>query len=275
MMPIAAMRLKKVGIDANALAIYNALVAYWDMEDNVSSPTLLDSKGSNHLTLRNTAGAVNSNGITTPSGLVSRGYNPNMGTGQTAYIPRSNTNLDLPNSDFSFGGWFTSIANVAGSGRFIMGRVGSTGNATQAYISIEGADNKVKWQATTDGTVGGRIIVDTGFIFTALTWVLIIGTLNRTSNQLEIRFRQVGAGSMTKVTGSFPSAIYTTSNVSNFNISGGLSSDTTYFTGGREGVVRADECFYATKAISDAEFDYLYNGGNGKNFAAIRADSGN
>ena len=228
MMPIAAMRLKKVGIDANALAIYNALVAYWDMEDNTGTPTLLDSKGSNHLTLRNNAGAVNSNGITTASGKVNRAYAPALGTGQTGYIPRSNTNLDLPNSDFSFGGWFTSIANVAGTGRFIMGRIGSTGNAQQAILSIDGADNKVKWAASTDGTNAGRVILDSGFIFTAATWVLIIGTLNRTSNQLEVRFRQAGAGSMTKVTGSFPSAMYTTSNASNFNISGGLSSDNTY-----------------------------------------------
>lgn len=263
------------GVDPNAASIYAALVAYWDMEDNSAGTQLLDSKGSNHLTLRNTSGSVASSSITTASGLVARGYNPALAAGHMAYIPRANTNLDLPNSDFSFGGWFQSIPNVASNGRFVMGREGSTGSAIQAVLTIDGVDNKLKLQASTDGTNAGRVIVDSLFTFTSSTWALVIGTLNRTSNQIEVRVRQVGAGSMSKATASFPSALYTTSNASNFTISGGLSSDTTYFSGTREGVDKADECFYATKAITDAEFAYLYNGGAGKNFATLKADSGN
>lgn len=260
----------------DAVAIYNALVAYWNLDDNNASTQMLDAKNSNHLSLRAFAGPIASSVVSMGPGVGGTGRF--MATeavtqaGRTGYIPRTNTNLDLPNSDFSYGGWFNIIPSAGGGTRFVMGRVGS-GGGIQAYASVDGVTDRLTFNVSSNGS-STAASCDIGISTVVATFMLVICTLNRSSNQIEFRVRAVGAGSMTKVTTAFPGALYTAASTSNFNINAGLSGDSTYFSGDREGVIYADLCFYATKAITDNEFNYLYNSGNGKNFTALAADAG-
>lgn len=260
------------GVNPDALSIYNALVAYWDMDENNATAQMLDSKGSNHLSLRNTSGSIASSSVTA-SGLISRAYFPNASSGNIAYIPRSNTALDITDTDQSFGGWVRGVSSVAGSARFYMGRVGSNGTTPVAWLSLDGTTGNVLMNARTSG--GSNISVDAGKTLDPTAWTLVIGTFNRGANTIEIRVRKVGDAGLTYAQAAFSSAIYTAANTSNFSINGGLSADSTYFTGTRDAVFYSDASLFAAKAVSDAEFSYLYNSGAGKNFAAIKSDSGN
>lgn len=265
--------------DPTAVAIYNALVAYWQFEQNDSSTQFLDSFGSNHLNTRN-GGAGSSpqqtSTMSNASGIVNRcaDFTGSI-DGYSAYIPRSNTALDLPNSNWTFGGWMKMVTTTGGSAKFCIGRVGNAGSGSQvvAAIYIDGTDDVVKayaWNSTPSFTS-----VSTGMsTSTASAWVFYTFTLNRSSNLIELRWQHASSGGMQKVTAAFASALYTATNSANFAINNALASDNNYFSGQRGGVRQADQCFHLTKAISDTEFAYLYNSGAGRGYASLSADAG-
>jgi hypothetical protein len=259
------------GANPTAVAIYNALVAWWDFEDNSAATTFNDSHGSNHLTIRSTSGTVASSTAGAAGGMIGRRFNNNVT--YCGVIPRSNTNLDLPNTDHTYGGWMQMPASASGSSKFVMGRLGASGTTIQSAIFISGTNDRVQLQATSDGSTA--VVADSGTSSGGNSvWNFVTATLNRASNLIEIRRRAVGAGSLTKVTTAFPSALYTTSSTANFVIGNAVSSDSTFFSGSRMGLNSADSCLYMTKAISDAEFDYLYNGGVGMNYTTFKTAAG-
>jgi hypothetical protein len=200
--------------------------------------------------------------------IKNRAWFPNRTDDLTLYIPRANTNLDLPNSDFTFGLW-SKEGSGAGTAAYLMGRIGGTVTAAQAWLSLASAGG-IQFSATSNGTTP----VNTATVSSsATTWKLITGTFNRSANQLELRVRLVG-GLLSKQTVAFANPLYTTANNSNFCISEGLNSDTSFATSNRAAIVQADEAFYMTKAITDAEFNYLYNSGIGKSYVELTADAG-
>ena len=256
-----------------ATAILAALKAWWPLDENAATPTYSDVHGTNHLTQRNAAGNVNTSVNTTTTAVQGRAWFPNHTDNLTLYIPRSNTALDAVDADFSFGGWFRMNIDAA-TAAFLIGRVGGTTVKVDAYLGVEGTDNKIKfWVSHTDGSIANRVTADSGQVYSSSTYVLVVGTYDKTAGNIIIRTRLVGfAGS--KTTQSMGGhAVYTGSNNSNFCINEGLDANANFFGSNRAAATLADECFYCMKAFTDADFDYLYNAGAGKTYAALVADA--
>ena len=74
---------------------------------------------------------------------------------------------------------------------------------------------------------------------------------------------------MNKTTTAFPGVLFTGSTATNFTVSEGLRGDTNFHSGNRSAVLLADNCFFVDKAITDDEFDYLYNAGLGRTYADL------
>lgn len=261
------------GANPQALAIYSSLVAFWDFEENDATTSFLDSHGGNDLASRTGGSATATSAASTSAGIVGRAFFPNTTDDKTAYIPRANTALDMPNANLSFGGWFKGLSNVSGSARFVMGRIGGADGGVQMYLGLESSDNSLHLFASTGGTIATRVDCASTKQLSPTEFNLVVATLNRGSNAIELRVRSA-TGSFSKFTASMPSALYTGSSTANFCINDGLSSDSSFFSGSREALSVADSCFYTSMALSDSDFDYLYNAGAGKNYAALKADAG-
>jgi len=258
--------------------IFADLVAWWPLDDNAASPTYADLRGANPLTLRTGGATTNTSAISSASaGTFKHGRSSNLGRtdNRSAYIPRANTALDQANSDFSFGGWFR-LGHDASTSAFVMGRLGSTGTGMHATITLEGSDGTLRAEATADGTFSTRVRTAgiASSIWSTSEMQFVVLTFNRAESQLELRFRRPGhsSGDLVKQVVPFPDALFTGASTSNFTISEGLSGDSTFFSSNRSGVFFADECFYASRAITDAEFDYLYASGAGKSYAGLVKD---
>lgn len=252
--------------DSLAVSIYNSLVGWWDFEENNAGNTFNDSHGSNHLSLQ-TGTTPTATSAVSATGKVGRASTHSGVEDRTAFIPRSNTALDLPNSDFSFGGWIKTGGFSGGSTRFVMGRVGSSGTTIQAYILQRGSDDQIIFAASSDGST---VVTTTGFGIDG-TYRFMVATFDRTNNLIRFRVPHLSIN----VTASFPSALYTTASAANFCFSDGLSSDTTYLSGDRALTAGGfDACFYAAKAFTDAEVAYLENSGNGMSHATLAAAAG-
>lgn len=256
-----------------AESIYDALVAWWDFEENDANPTFIDSHGANDLTIRTGASTTASSAVSSTthakSGrrfLSNGSSNPN----RTAYIPRSNTALDLPDSDWSFGGWFEGL-NLGGWSAFVMGRLGSASGSYQAQLVIESTLGRLVFQVSADGSTAVTANSGTG-ISSSGSMTFVVGTLDRANNLIRVRVNKSA-----NVTAAFPSALYTGASAANFCIIDAMSSDGTFFSGSRELLGSdsgAEACFYASKALTDAEYDYLYNSGAGINYATLAAAAG-
>lgn len=263
----------------DALNFLAALEFYIEFSQNDATSIFLDSVGNWPFTVRNTAGldtTANQTANATPvSAATGRYYHPNTVEGNTAYIPLA-SNFKLPNSGWTIGGWIQGLNIVAGSSRFLMGNIGATGTDFQAYLSINGVDNKVKFIATTDGTAVGQTILDSTVVINN-SWWFMTASLDRVANQITTRIRgAVGGGPMVKASTAFAGALFTGASTANFNINDGLSNDNTYFAGIRAGVIEFDQAFHCLlgDAFTDSMFDYLYNAGNGKTYTQIRHDAG-
>lgn len=260
---------------AEAASIYASLRSWWALDENAASPTYADSHGSHPMTARTGASTSDTNTVTTTTAIQGRAFLPNVTDNRCAYIPRSDTGLDLPNSNFSFGGWFR-LGQVAATTAFVMGRVGSGGATIQAYLYILGADNKLYAGASSDGSTVVSTAGLANTIWSDAGYQFVMFTFNRTANQIEIRFSRSGysSGALQKQTAAFASALYTTASAANFTICEGLSSDSTFYSSNRCGAYYADECLFIDKAITDDEFAYLYNGGTGRTYAQLVTDAG-
>jgi hypothetical protein len=197
------------------------------------------------------------------------------GDDNTAYVPRSDTALDLPNSDWSYWFWLKKAPTTGGSTRFIAGRWGATAGNAVASVTHNSADDTLHFIAQL--TARSRQLAPTPALrLTALATQLVCVTFDRTNSLIRIRVRGVTGPVDANVTAAFASALYTGSSTANFCFANSLEADGTFFSGtrGLESGDRIDEPGYVSKALSDDEFDYLYNGGLGRSWAALAADSG-
>jgi hypothetical protein len=247
--------------------ILAALKSWWSMDENAASPTFADSHGSNDMTLRTAGSTTNTSVVSSATAIQGQAANLARVDDRCAYIPRSNTALDMTDTDFSFGGWFR-IDQDSSTAAFIMGRVGD-GAQIQAYLNLDSAGG-LRAGATTDGSTVTSTATFGGW--SATVYALIVLVFDRTNNQLGIRWKPVG-GSVATSFVAFASALYTTSTTANFTISEGLKSDSTFFASNRSAVHYADECFFVDKALTADEFDYLFNAGTGKSYADLVADA--
>jgi hypothetical protein len=255
-----------------ANTIYNDLVSWWTLDENAASPTYADSHGANDLTQRNAGGSVNTSVNSTASGGIngSRRWNAANTDNLACYIPRSNTALDMTaDTTFSFGGWFHAAFGAFGTASTIMGRSGQNFNKAKAYLFID-PTNHYTFFYSTDGA-GTGVTVATTTVANA-DKCLVIGTYNVEANTVEIRIHTTGGGSFEKVTAARSGAIHNGSNDANFYIGEAIENDGTFNAFNRNGINKADECFFINKAITDAEFTYLFNSQNGKTYAQLVAD---
>lgn len=250
----------------HAGSLLSSMRSWWSMDENAASPTYADSHGSNDLTLRTGGSTTNTSTISSATSIKDRSSNMARVDDRCAYIPRANTNLDMTDSDFSFGGWFR-IGQDASTAAFIMGRVGD-GTQIQAYLLLDSA-GALMGRASTDGTSTTATASLGGW--SSSYYALITLIFDRTNDLLGIRWKDTnGSGSSSFV--AFASALYTTSTTANFTISEGLKSDSTFFSGNRNAIFYADECFFCDKAITEDEFNYLYNSGAGKSYSDLLSD---
>lgn len=255
---------------SEAASIRASLVSWWDFEQNNGTATFLDSKASNDLSIRTPGGSQASSVASGSTGRVGRGFNPTSAS-NTAYIPRANTALDLPNSDWTLGGWFTGLnaGGVGGTTAFLMGRMGSGAGSYQCFLNIETAALHFSFGASSNGSA--LTYADSGIVCNSSYWYFITCTLDRANNLIRIRVKST-SGANANVTAAFAGALYTTSSTANFCFSCALAGDGTYFSGSRYLSGFIDSAFYLSKAITDAEATYLYNAGSGKNYAQLLAD---
>jgi hypothetical protein len=250
------------------------LVSWWTFDENAATPTYADSHGTNHLTQRNAAGSVNTSVNSTTGGANgSRRWSPVRTNNLTSYLPRSNTALDMvTDTDFSFGGWFhagfgTDYATTC----ILMGRLGQAFTAAKMYMYLSvSTSNQFNVQYSNGSSA---VTVNSGHTCDIANRALVVGTYNKTAGLLEIRVHMVSGVGFTKVTAALSGAINNTSQDSNFVIGECMENDGTFNVNVRNGVDKGDECFYVNKAITDAEFAYLYNSGSGKTYAQLVADS--
>jgi hypothetical protein len=260
-----------------AASIYGALRSWWALDDNDASSTYVDLHGSNPMTLRTggstTATSVISSNASTDA-RVGRGAAMARTVNRAAYIPRSNTALDLTDTSFTFGGWMR-IGLAAATASFLMGRAGSAAGQFYAYLILDGADNTLRADITTDGTTATRTRTAGTTAWSSSELQLITFTLDRAANEIVLRLRRPGAnsGNLVKQSAAFAGALFTGSTAANFFLGHLLSSDGTFFAGDRNGIHSADECFFLDSAITDAEFNYLYNSFNGRSYAQLVADA--
>lgn len=270
-----ALLMASAGVVAEAAAIYSALVSWWPLNDNAASPTYVDEHASNDMTLRTGGSTVNTDTINGIGGIQGENYSHMVNTNdRCAYIPRSNTAMDQTNSDFTFGLWCKLFQEDGGTAVFVMGRLGDTGISPAQPNPVIGIFS---------GNLTARAVdTDVTYISTAGTpnysdteWQLVAFTFNRTANQIELRHRRPGAnsGNLTKQTAAFAAALYTTANAANFTISEGLASDTSFFSSNRSAINSAAMGFYMGAAMTDDQFNYLYNSGSGRTYAQLVADA--
>lgn len=257
---------------AEATAILAALKSWWTLDENAANPTYNDSHASNHLTQRNAGGNVNTSVNTTATAKHGQAWNANHTDNLTCYIPRSNTNLDAVDADFSFGGWFRGNFDLA-TAAFLMGRVGGTTINAQNYLYVE-TDGTTRFAVNhTDGSIGNRIVANSGLSISPSTYYLIFGIYDKTNGFVRIKVFESTFG-LTEVNTSLAgNVIWTGASNSNFCVSEGLDNDANFFTANRGGVVMADELLYVDKALTAAEVTYLYNSGAGKSYADLVADA--
>ncbi len=262
-----------VAVNPDATAIYDDLVAYWDFEENDGTSSFLDSFASNDV------GLVSSGTSTTAaksdaSGLIARRF-ASSDSDWTARIPRANTALDLGDVDWTYWTWLKCNSTTLGSTRFVMGRPGSnSGSNLNHGLRLSGVTETLDFFVSSTGS-GVSANADSGVAPSASNWTLIACTLDRVNDEIVIRARAVGAGSITKVSTAFPGALYTGSNDANFCINDAIAGDSTFFSGDRAVVSGGyDAAGVALKALTDAEFNVLFNGGVGLSFSQLQALAG-
>lgn len=257
----------------NAFAIYSKLVSWWTLDDNAASPTFIDSHGGHNMTLRTGGSTNNTNEQDSSSGPIQNVYwEPARQDNRAAYVPRSNTALDMTtDEDHCIGGWFKTGFTV-GVTAFIMGRVGSVFDQLHFWIFIDPADSTIKTRYSANDTAAA-VTVSSGLTVDSSTWHLVVANYDKTNSVLTIRARKVG-GSLNSGSSALSGTITSTSNDTNFAIGEGLENDSSFdAVNNRNGVYAADECFYAKMAMTDTLFDYLYNSGKGRSYQGLRRDA--
>jgi hypothetical protein len=236
-----------------------------DFAEHDTSNVFVDACGNWDFTARTAVGLAQTSAVSgSSSGLVGRYFHPNVTEGTTAFIPVA-SGFELPDSDWTFGMWvIPHDAGTGGSSRFLMGNFGSTSADAQAILAIDSDNDQLDFKVR---ATGGAFTSINSHTFPANEWTLITCTLDRANDEIILRSRRASAGAVQKNTASFTDALFTGVADANFCINDALSQDNTYFTGTRAGVVKADQAFYLLTAITDDDFDFMFNGGAGRAFS--------
>ena len=120
------------GVVPEALSIYNALVAWWSMDDNAATTAVADATGHGHAAV--SAGASNTNTFSSATAKYGRSMlMTNAAGGAGIYVPRTDTAFDFGDVDFSIGLWFRFAAYNTFSGGFTIPIFGRWNASTFNY----------------------------------------------------------------------------------------------------------------------------------------------
>jgi hypothetical protein len=257
-----------------AISLYAALVSFWEFEENNAGTTYSDSHGANHLTVRTAGSTTATSVVTDAAGRVGRAFFGGNTADRTSYIPRSNTALDLPNSDWTVFLWMRGTITETGVTAMAWGRLGSGGggSANVANIKLRANDNII--QATAWDNASASVEVTSAVASTGPDWTAVAFSLDRTNNLIRLRVNK--GGTADNDSAAFANPLYTAASNANFCFNDWLYNDTTFNAANRHVAdYRSDQACFFTKAISDDEFTYLVNSGAGKSYATLKAESGN
>ena len=196
-----------------------------------------------------------------------------MARGSKTCSYRSKTLIacDMTDRDFSFGGWF-KLQMISSTTSIIMGRTPTSAGGNYCYLSIDSSDSKIRGNLVGNSGLQATIAL-LGITPNSSVWQFLVLTYNKALNQLEVRF-QIPAGALQKIVAPLTcGAINTVPSITNFVIGEALEGDSTFYSVNRNGVLACDECFFVNKALTDADFAYLFNGGVGKTYAQLTSDA--
>lgn len=259
-------------IVAEAASIYPNLRAWWSMDDNAASITVLDS----HTNVYNaqTVGGFNTSAFSSTAAVKYVRDMVPSGTNAAIIVPRSNTNFDFGDVSFSIGLWFRFGAYTAFAGGFtipIMGRAGGASNFCYYLSNSRDSVSPIWGFNTTDNATGTVFKSATQAASTSPIgiWYFLVGVHDATANEVRLYVNN------TKSTTATTAGVYA-GGTANLSWYAGIRDDSTQWDASR---VQAssiyEEAFVCTAALTDAEVSYLYNSGTGRSYAGLKTDSGN
>ena len=145
-----------------------------------------------------------------------------------------------------------------------------------AIVFWNQGDAKIGFVTSSDGTSFSSSVYSTSTWVSATSY-FITCTLDRTNNLIRLRLKNSSGSVNENKTTAFAGALYTAAFNGNFNFNDWLYNDSTYFDGsyrGFNGTCVYDQAFFVERALSDSEFNYLYNSGNGRSWASLASDAG-
>lgn len=272
---IPSIKLGGVGGAGNSeLSFFGSLVAFWEFEENDTGTQFLDSHGANNLNVQTITTATATNTVT-GTAVVNRAFFPNGTANRTAFIPRSNTSIDVEDADWTFGVWTRGRPQFGWFG-VIFGRRGDDADTYQWLCGYSASTEYIIFSVSSDGSTNAADA--SGDVTTAASdteFKFVCCTLDRKNNLIRLRVKGT-AGANDNTIATFNEPLYTGASDANFCFNEALGNDVDYLSGDRHlnSFAFYDQAFYCRKAITDAEFDYLYNSGAGLTYAQIKADAG-
>jgi hypothetical protein len=267
-------RAQRGPVVAEAISLYAALVSFWEFEDNNGTSSFTDSRGSNHLTMRDGTGSFSTATGSTASGLVARAMGP-TGADWTAYVPRSNTALDIANSSFTVLVWSKGTRAQSDASALVWSRMGSGAGGSVHVGNIQTRSTDGLFVGTLFDSGAASVQPVSSIAASSTHWSLTALSLDRAGNLLTLRVYQNGSSDKDSLT--FSNAVQTAASNANFCFSDWLYNDNTYNSSASRHLTNGvyDQAMFLTKYISDDEFTYLVNSGAGKSYADLLAESGN
>ncbi|MGK2897200.1 MAG: hypothetical protein ACSLE9_00735 [Burkholderiaceae bacterium] len=253
---------------AEAVAIYNGLVGWWSMDNNLATSTIPDSHSNAY-----NAALVGGNTTGTYSSATAK-YGRSMqmtnaGGGNAPRVPRSVSALDFSGAvSMTIGLWFRFSAYSSFSGGFaipIMGRWGvyhltNTRNSASPtwQFGVRNSANSASGSVTAAASTTPTNV-----------WYFLIGVHDTTNSQLRLYVNNVKT-----TTSSYTGGVWAGS-TQNFGWFQQVTSDTTITDTSRaQDNTLYEEAFCCNVALTDAQVNYLYNGAAGRSYAAVKADAG-
>lgn len=252
-----------------ATSLLSALLHWYDFDD--VSGGFTDAHGSSDLTIVDSGGAADAATYGATGGNPGRKFNP-MATSNSpaAYSPLPG--IRPPAATFSFGCWITrndtgyvnaanAIGWIGGNSEGGIASIQLVGPVPDYYVSAQVLDDVLDGYApevTLPVASGDRI--------------LAVATVNFGAQRIEIRARGALGGAMQYAQAAFAASLNPSSTV-NFAAGNILDNDTLSPIAPDSELTMIDGGFVATIPMTNDLFDYLFNAGNGIDYAQLVADA--
>jgi len=241
-----------------AESIRTSLLSWWDFSENGTGTAFADSHGSNHLT----ASAATST-LSTASGRAGRALEVNA-VGEHAYLGDA-TKLAFANQSFTVFLWHyrNSTQNPAsGAGTILMSKYWTDGDQRSYELIVAGGEpgDSYRFNLSSGGALASTTSIDgAAYIYSPLGWDFIAGGYDADRDMAFLivngaRYEQSHAG------GAF--AASTAKLAFGSRKAGDNAVGATKYG-------RYDSAGAINKAITDAEYAVLYNGGAGLDYAGL------